>query len=135
MPMIRLATLLPDTKVRVLRAVVVLLSLVFVALGLQVLRAQGLSLLGIGISFGFFALSWYLWRLNKLAMMAAKGILGLGVVISIAGVFNPFFAMDYGHAHGGNGPDWWLIAAWMAPWIAAALFCFWVLDRHKAEFR
>ena len=33
------------------------------------------------------------------------------MVIGILGVFNPFFASDYAAEHGGNYPDWLMLAA------------------------
>ncbi|MGH8743518.1 MAG: hypothetical protein ACREUY_04490, partial [Burkholderiales bacterium] len=77
----------------------------------------------------------YLWRLRSWARKLTQVLLALIVIVAVGGSFNPFFALDYGHGHGGQSPNWGLLMAIIGPFVAALLWCYGVLEKHKNEFR
>jgi hypothetical protein len=81
------------------------------------------------------AVAWQFWLLRKWARIAVKFFLAMATVLPIIGIFNPFFASDYMAEHGGEAPNWMMLAAFVFPVVVAALWCWHVLDKHKAEFR
>ena len=76
----------------------------------------------------------YLWKLKLWAKKAAKVIIALLVIVIVAGVFNPFFAMDYYHLHDQASPNWLLLFAYIAPCVMVAAVCFWALDKYHEHF-
>lgn len=133
--MLRLTIPLPQTEIGLLRWVVVALSILFLILGLRVVYFNGLNAFTFGFFFAMATLSIFLWRMHRLACSVAKFVLAMAIIILIAGTFNPFFMLDYGAEHNGAFPDWWMLAAKLLPFILATLFCYGVLDKHRAQFR
>jgi hypothetical protein len=93
------------------------------------------GVLPLAIASVLIVLTFYLWLLKAWARKAVKVVIALAIIISIAGTFNPFFAMDFEHFHDGASPDWWGILLRMAPGIVFGLMCFGALDKYKNEFK
>ena len=126
---------LPNTKVPVLRATVMVLALTMTFVGLSVLARSSLHPVQVAVGVGLLLLAIFLWRLHPLARSATKFIIGLLILVGLAGTFNPFLAMDYSASNGGREPPWLSMLAVAIPLVLVGLFAFWVLDRYKAEFR
>lgn len=95
---------------------------------------SGLPAVQLGFGICLLALASGLWRLNRLALSVTKFLIGLTTVVGIGGVFNPFFAMDYGAANQGRAPPWLSMLAVAVPLVLVGLLVFWILDRYKDEF-
>lgn len=76
-----------------------------------------------------------LWQLKALAKSIAKLIIILALIVSIGGIFNPFFALDYEAIHQGESPDWLMMALAILPFVLASFWIFWVFDKYQSEFR
>jgi hypothetical protein len=140
----QLTTFLPDTSSRYLRLCVVTVVFVFVSLAVYEMYTAFhrivdfgsiyLGMFNIVLGAGLIYVSIYLWKLRVWARKSAKVIIALLVVVSIAGVFNPFFAMEYAHLHDQSGPEWLVLLGYIVPCVIVAVLCFWALDKYREHF-
>lgn len=139
----RIALLLPKTTSVNLQIVIVILAgTLFTLAAPMIIHAVSMLFsageLKIGSLFTSAVLSFiaaHLWMLKSWSRKVMKFVIGVSIVIGIGGIFNPFYDMDYRAAHAGNSPDWVALAAIVGPLVALGLWCFYILDKFKAEFK
>ena len=135
---------LPNTNSHYLRLTILVIVFVFVAVAIfQVYTAFRrivdpgsiyLGMFNVGLGAYLICVSIYLWKLKLWAKKSAKIIIALLVIVIVAGVFNPFFAMDYYHLHDQASPNWLLLLAYIAPCVVVAGVCFCALDKFHEHF-
>lgn len=130
--------MLPNTDKKPLKMTIVILSTLFMTVSLEqiyfsTLQQGNILNLVFGAVLSILAVS--LWQLKALAKSIAKLIIILALIVSIGGIFNPFFALDYEAIHQGESPDWLMMALAILPFVLASFWIFWVFDKYQSEFR
>jgi hypothetical protein len=133
--------LLPNTPSRALQGAVALLAALYALLAANwILRAAAsgeAETIATSGALGTLALvlAAGLWKLKRWARNFSKVAVAFLIVVGILGTFNPFAASDHSAGHGGEAPDWLMLAAIAGPLVAVGLWCYHLLDKHESEFR
>ena len=131
----RIATLLPDTPSKTLRATVVVLAAgcvcaAIMACVVAVPRGDGP---GMFVALCLFALAFGLWRLNAFARVLTVIALWALVLGSILDAFIPLSVSE--HFRGELPPAKDLLLFHVVPYVLPALIALHLLGRYKTRFR
>ena len=120
---------LPDTRIPLLRATVIFL----VALNILAALASLLTVMLPRARFAIFGVPLFtafahgLWKLYPAARIAAIILLVLALLITVFGGLGSLMESEtLSKAE---------VLSWMSPFVAGEVFCLYVLDKYKAEFK
>jgi hypothetical protein len=119
----------PDTRIPLLRATVIFLALLCMLAALAslltvLLPHSRFAVLGVPL---FTAFAHGLWKLRRAARIAGIVVLVLALLITVFGGLGSLMeSTTLSKAE---------VLAWMSPFAAVEMFCLYVLDKYKSEFK